>query len=169
MQEIWKPIKGFDGRYEVSNYGRVRSYARNLTTKKVPYAISQSMTRRGYKHVLLMKGGKCLYPNVHRLVAETFVPNPENKPEVNHIDGDPTNNTVENLEWVTRSENHLHRVYALKSNPLKRCRPVQCVETGEVFPSVRAAAREYNCDHKNIQRAVSGRYETACKLHWRYA
>lgn len=105
--EQWVDIKGFEGKYQVSNTGKVRS----LCSKK-PRIISQYNTGkyRNYKEVKLYKGGRGTDGGykVHRLVAEAFIPNPENKPQVNHIDGNTFNNDVSNLEWVTNSENQKH-------------------------------------------------------------
>lgn len=105
--EQWVDIKGFDGKYQVSNTGKVRS----LCYKK-PRILSQYNTGkyRNYKEVKLYKGGRGTDDGykVHRLVAEAFIPNPDNKPQVNHIDGNTFNNDVSNLEWVTNSENQKH-------------------------------------------------------------
>lgn len=165
-KEIWKPVCGYEKLYDVSSYGRVRSHPRNGTVKSV-HILSYSMNK-GRKRVTLSKDDECRQFQVHRLVAEAFIPNPDNKPEVNHIDGDPGNNNVSNLEWATRSENHIHRVYKLNSNSLKECREVICLETGEVFPSIRAAAREIGHEHKGIYRAINGQYKQAYGFHWRY-
>ena len=98
--EIWKDIVGFNG-YEVSNLGRVRSF------HKGGRILSPGLVS-GYLQVNLYCGGKRNQMYVHRLVAETFIPNPESKSEVNHIDGNKSNNRVENLEWATPSENAQH-------------------------------------------------------------
>lgn len=101
--EIWKPVKGFEGKYTVSNLGRVKSLRFNNTNKEK--IMSVSSLSRGYPSISL---GKSNSITVHRLVAMAFIPNPENKPEVNHINGIKTDNRVSNLEWVTRSENMQH-------------------------------------------------------------
>lgn len=99
--EIWKAIKGYEGLYEVSNLGNVRSIRTNITLKK-------GITRKGYNIVVLCNNGKRTTKTVHRLVATAFVENPLNKTEVNHIDEDKTNNRADNLEWVTHIENSRH-------------------------------------------------------------
>lgn len=121
MKEIWKDIdfiNGFEGLYQVSNLGRVKSLGRYVnypnscydkTNKGVyrPEKILKHKTKR-YAALTLSNGNNKIYPNVHRLVALAFIPNPNNKPCVNHIDGDKLNNCVENLEWVDWDENVIH-------------------------------------------------------------
>ena len=113
MEEVWKDIKGYEGMYQVSNLGRVRSLNRIITNKNKKYEIkgkiiSNSTSKLGYKKVTLQSNGERKTFQVHRLVAQTFINNPNDKPQVNHIDGDKANNQVHNLEWVTSSENITH-------------------------------------------------------------
>lgn len=96
--EIWKDIDGYDGYYQVSNMGNVRNAAKSKPLK-------QQKSRNGYLTVSLTKNNKITTYRVHRLVASAFIPNPGNKPSVNHIDCNPLNNKVENLEWCTAQEN----------------------------------------------------------------
>lgn len=111
MKEIWKDIKGYEGLYQISNLGRVKSLG-NEYRKKEKY-LKLQYSRDGYQRLGLRKSGvaKCEY--IHRLVAIAFIPNPLNKPQVNHIDGNKQNNKVNNLEWVTPFENTHH---AYKNN-----------------------------------------------------
>lgn len=96
----------FDGKYEVASDGSVWS---NVGKRK---QLTGKVCRTGYRMVVLTVNGKKIYKNIHRLVAENFLENPENKPEVNHKDGDKQNNSVDNLEWVTSSENQKHAIKA---------------------------------------------------------
>lgn len=121
MKEVWKDIdfiKGFEGLYQVSNLGRVKSLGRviyypnscyNKTNEGVfrPERILKAKTKR-YAGVTLSNSTKKIYPDIHRLVALAFIPNPNNKPCVNHIDGDKQNNCVSNLEWLNWDENIQH-------------------------------------------------------------
>lgn len=103
MNEIWRPIKGYDGDYLVSNLGKVKSLK-----YKNPKILKPRKNSSGYYAVVLCKNSikKTLY--VHRLVENAFIPNPENKPEVNHLNGDKSNNQVTNLDWVTHKQNVQH-------------------------------------------------------------
>ena len=109
--EIWKPIKGYEGLYEVSNLGRVKSVARNMIRK------TYIKKDKGYEIIMLCKNGRGKNHSVHRLVAEAFIPNPYGKREINHKDYNRANNNVANLEWVTRVENI---VYSLPNRPKEK-------------------------------------------------
>lgn len=115
LTEEWKAVVGFEGRYEVSNYGRVRSLDRIVTNtnrhffrlrgKIMTQTIHEST---GYPRMILRKNGKSLGVSPHRLVAIAFIPNPDNLPVVNHVDAVKTNNVVTNLEWCTHRHNTRH-------------------------------------------------------------
>lgn len=112
MNEVWKSIKGYEGLYEVSNLGKVRSTQKTLKP-------TEHNGKQSYLYVTLSKNGVTHKFFVHRLVADAFIVNPENKKQVNHIDGNPQNNHVGNLEWVTNAENTLH-AYKIGLNKRKQ-------------------------------------------------
>lgn len=103
----WRDVVGYEGLYQVSNLGQVRSLPRN-GTRKEPHVLQPNISRWGYYKLSLSKEDKLKYVVVHRLVAEAFLPNPDQKPCVNHIDCNKKNNNVSNLEWVTYKENRDH-------------------------------------------------------------
>lgn len=167
---IWLPVVGHEGYYEVSNLGEVRS-VRYDHNGQVIYSrlLKPSMKQRGYLGVVLSKQNSTTNHLVHRLVAIAFLSNPDNLPEVNHIDGDKTNCKVDNLEWCSGSEN-LHHAYrtGLKH---KEGKAVVCVETGEVFDSVKSANERFGVTHYHIADVCNhrGKHKTACGYHWKWA
>lgn len=141
-KEIWKDIDGFPN-YEVSNHGQIRNKTTNHILSPIP-------DKDGYLRVHLNTDKTV--KRVHRLVAEAFILNPNNKSQVNHIDGDKTNNDETNLEWVTVGENNIH---ALKTGLRNNSRPVRIVETGEIFGSIRECASAINAKEQNVQAVAS--------------
>ena len=108
MEEIWKDVKNYGGLYQVSNLGRIKSLPRNTNNKYKNGVIKQNVIRgKSYYYVNLYNKGTKLF-TVHKLVAETFIPNPNNLPCINHIDGNKLNNRVDNLEWCSYSGNEIH-------------------------------------------------------------
>ena len=105
MVEIWKDIKGFEGLYQVSNFGRVRSMKAWNSEKGMHLKHASINNKTGYPFVTLYDGKRKVCAALHRLVAEAFIPNPENKPQVSHLDETRTNCRVDNLEWATAKEN----------------------------------------------------------------
>ena len=143
MREEWRGIKDYKGLYQVSNTGKVKSLERTVRCargyKIVPEKILEGYDNgNGYLYVKLCKEGKRKQYRINRLVAQAFLENPQNLPEVNHKDKIRTNNHVENLEWVTKSENTFH---AYHNDLIKNHRKIKCVNTGEVFNSVADACR----------------------------
>ena len=161
MIEEWRDIQGYEGRYQVSNLGRVKS----LVHADEKY-LSVGNARCGYTIVNLCdeKGAHSFY--VHRLVAKTFLPNPDNLPEVNHKDENKRNNRADNLEWCTPRYNCNYGSRNKKIGCNSR-KPVICVETGEEFPSMRAAGEQTGICYSSICYACSGRIERAGGFHWR--
>lgn len=168
--ERWQKVSGFDG-YEVSTFGRVKSVARKkgwcMAHEKFlkPWHLP-----KGYLVVSLSKDGKKKHCQIHRLVADAFIPNLDNKPQVNHKNGDKTDNRVENLEWATNCENHIHKVYNLGVNSVSPTRKVECVNTGVVYSSVHNAARAIGkpSAYSAIASVARGERKKAQGLKWRY-
>ncbi len=108
VKEIFKPIKGYEGLYEISNLGRVKSLSKPIGKRMKPENFLKISIVNGYAMVCLCKNSKIFNASVHRLIAEAFIPNPSQKKTVNHIDGNRLNNDISNLEWLTQSENNRH-------------------------------------------------------------
>lgn len=143
----WRDIKGYEGLYQVSDTGEVRSVDRVSTGKRNRMlkgrVLSKTKTSTGYWKVELCKDGKATSSKVHRLVALAFIDNPENKPSINHIDNNPLNNNVCNLEWCTQAENVLHAVGigARKKKPKPR------VATDDIVAKVLEEYIPYDREH----------------------
>lgn len=157
MDELWKDIKGYEGLYQASNFGNIRLLNNNKHLK-------QGILSKGYLRVTLSKKSFLS----HRIIATTFIPNPDNKKCVNHIDGNKLNNNVNNLEWCTHSENMQHAWDNGLHSKNHLFKSVYCIDTKETFDSAIFAARKYNTYSTHITACCKGRRETAGKKHWRY-
>ena len=174
-KEIWRPVIGYEGLYEVSNYGRVKSLNYRGTGKEG--LMNGKIDKNGYKMVILHKNGKRKSFLVHRLVAIAFIPNPNNLPEVNHIIDDfehRSDNRVENLEWCTREYNLNYGSYNEKMSKTKS-KKVICITNGEIFGSAKKASEKYNINHSDICKCCRGKLKSAGKhpitkekLVWEY-
>ena len=158
--EVWRDIPGWEGLYQVSNLGRIRSIRVRLIK---PY------DARGYRVATLHSGDRMERAGVHRFVAQAFIPNPEGKEQVNHINGDKADNSVENLEWVTCQENNLHRCRVLGGGGGREERPVVCLDTGEWFPSITAAADATDSKMCKILLCCQGKRKHHNGRAWAYA
>lgn len=181
-KEIWKPISGFEGTYEVSNFGAVRSLDREIVhntyketaKKKTQFNKGKILTVRynnrgkGYAYLMLYLNSKHYKRFVHRLVAQAFIDNPENKAEVNHIDGNPRNNNVDNLEWTTRKENLAHAMATGLVDCRRKIRSISKDGTVLKFDSVKSAAKHFGCNRTSISRALNGKLKTCYKHIFEY-
>lgn len=167
--EKWMDIKGYEGRYQISNLGRVKSLPidEKFCKRNEEVILKPFVCGSGYYEVILRQNGKRKPKLIHRLVAETFIPNPHGKKEVNHKDGNKYNNEMSNLEWVTSSENQLHSIKVL-NNSLGKKREVVCVETGEVFESLKKASEKYGLQLPLIWKCCNGKQVTTGGYHWEY-
>lgn len=165
--EIWKDIAGYEGLYQVSNFGRVKSLNYNGSRKDkimVPYNV------HGYRRIRISREKQAVSVGVHRLVAQAFILNPENKPQVNHIDGDKSNNNVSNLEWVNSSENtrHAYRVLGHRASGGRPKKRIKNLDTGEIFSSVKEAATLTGTNRTSIISCCKGIYKFAGRCRWAY-
>lgn len=156
-------INGFDGLYEITTNGRVYSVRRGKYLKP-------RIDRYGYERVVLSVGNKQYHRTIHRLVAETYIPNPYGKPTVNHLNEEKTDNRVENLEWVTVSENDNYGSRNARMALSKCHSPVkQRIGRGwRWFVGVKDAARQTGICHSQIAKCCHGKTKTAGGYEWRY-
>lgn len=152
MSEIWKDIKGYDGKYQVSNLGRVRSTRYNNSYQIKELKLGK--TKDGYIDVGLCKHNKRYFPLVHKLVAEAFIPNPKSKEQVTHIDGDITNNNVDNLKWVYISEAK-HKMYNEGKRKIKGTY-TKISYNGKNYNTYTAIARDFNIPIKTFYNRLYG-------------
>lgn len=146
--EWMKQIPGMNGQYSITRDGRVYSHK----SKKF---LSSTDNGSGYLNVILCVDGKPFHKYIHRLVAETYIPNPKNLPEINHKDENKANNAVENLEWCTSAYNKNFGDRAKKYS-VSRGKPVVCIDTGERFHAIREAARCMGISTNCISAACTG-------------
>ena len=176
-QEIWKDIPNYEGKYQISNMGRVRNIQTNHIRKNnCSYGL--------YEKICLERNGKQELLSIHRLVGKAFIPNPQNKKEINHIDGNKRNNRADNLEWATRKENAQHSIKiglqtkeqldkAVKSMKVKNSKPILQIKNGKViarYESAREASRQTKCWISAITCCAKQkkRFKTCKGFEWRY-
>lgn len=159
-REDWRDIPGYEGKYQASSLGNIRSLDRG--------ELKPFKSRDGYLVATLQKNGQRYRTGAHRLVALAFLPNPENKPQVNHKNGVKTDNRPENLEWVSCSENNLHRRRVLNGGGGRPKTPVRCISTGQVYGSITEAAGATGARLEKIVDCCRGRRRHTGGLAWEY-
>ena len=187
MEEIWKDIEGYEGIYEVSNLGRVRSLdhkARHVSRMGREFEVTykgrirkQVPNENGYPIVMVKKDGKAHALKVHQLVAKAFIPNPDNLPFINHKDENPSNNRADNLEWCTHEYNVRYgtAIMRIRDTQLKRANAVlQLDMDGNVlgkFLSLERAAEAMGCSTQLIKRVCDNKPHcyTAKGYRWQWA
>ncbi|QDB70567.1 NUMOD4 motif family protein [Enterococcus phage Entf1] len=178
LDETWKPIKYYEGLYEVSNLGNVRSLDRAVPHSNGMYlrvvkgtTLSLFDSGRGYLSVRLSKNGKKRNKLVHRLVAEAFIDNPLNKPQVNHINEVRWDNNVNNLEWTTSKENNNHGSRTLKaSNSTKKKIKATSIDGLDVrvYNGAIEAEQLDGFSYKQISLCCTGRHKTHKGFRWEF-
>ena len=158
--EVWRDVKGYEGQYQVSNKGNVRSVDRinHIGRRHSGRTLRSAYSADGYPQVALCKNGKMKTKYIHRLVAEAFIPNPNNSPQINHIDEVKDNNNVENLEWCTSKYNINHGTRNERVS--KKVRAVN-IKNGEVltFSSTSEAGRKGH-NQSAVAAACKGVYKS---------
>ena len=171
--EVWKDIPEYEGTYQISNLGNVRSISRSVKGYKSRYCIPTRLKKKtinasGYEVVGLWKNNRQNLVFIHRLIAEAFIENPNRYPEVNHVDGNKQNNDISNLEWCSPRMNVDH---AYRAGLTTRAKKVRCVETGQIYRSQTEASIEVYGSRKSqsaIGAVALGKRKTYNGLHWQF-
>lgn len=185
--EVWKDIQGYDGLFQISNLGNVKRkqktyFCGNNTKRVLEERLIVGEQVKGYRRVALWNNKKYKRVFVHRLVAQAFIPNPENKPQIDHINTDKLDNRVENLRWVTPKENRNNPLSYKKQKESQKgeknywfgkfgalhhnSKKVKCIETNSVYGGIAEAERKTGITH--ISMVCRGVRKTAGGYHWQY-
>lgn len=186
MEEIWKDVPGYEGRYAVSTFGMVKSYdgfrkINHGALQPFKGRILNATSNKLYHAVMFTENGKMKNVRVHQWVAKTFIPNPNNYKEINHIDGNKRNNRIENLEWCTRQENNQHMYRVGLAKPVKswlgrinepdRSLPIIQYDLNGIiikeWPSTAEVKRQLGFNKTNIGYCANGKYKQAYGFIWK--
>ena len=175
IEEIFKDVKGYEELYQVSNFGRVKSLGNGNSNNSKERILKPSKNSKGYFQVHLSKNGKSKMCKIHRLVAQTFIPNPNNLTEINHIDEDKTNNRVENLEYCTHEYNcnygtRIERIVKKQTNGKRSKIVLQFTLSGEFireWPSTMECERN-GYYHGNVGACCRGEKPYYKGYIWKY-
>lgn len=198
MEEIWKDVVGYEGLYQVSNLGRIKSLpklcingngGKYYTKEKI---LKPQNSKGNYKHVVLRKNGKSFTKAIHQIVGIAFIPNPNNLPQINHKDENPANNIVDNLEWCDGYYNHNYGTIKERTRQTKErnksdekglatriknnvfCAPkevIQMDDSGNIlnsFASAADACRKTGISARNIRRCCNGEFEYCKGYRWKF-
>lgn len=165
--EIWKDVLGYEGLYEVSNLGRIK---KKFKHKEIICKPSEDY--RGYKQIVLTKDHKRKSFKVHRLVAQVFIPNPNNLPQINHKDENKLNNRIDNLEWCTQQFNNNYgtRNYRCTRHLLRKVEQIDCISKSKIkeYNSLKGAEEETKIKYQDISMCCRGIIHKAGGYIWRY-
>ena len=184
IKEVFKDIEGYEGLYQISNFGRVKSLSKTKGFSfKKETILKLNINRGGYEYVILSKNNERKTLTIHKLVASMFLFNPDNKPQVDHIDGNRKNNLVSNLRWCTAKENHnnpitikRHSKASVGRKPSRKtiekakkilAKKVMCVELGLIFNSTREASKWLNKYKTSVSAAIFKNHKCG-GYTWRY-
>ena len=155
-----RDIKDYEGLYAATSCGKIYSYRAKRFLKPIK-------NKKGYLYVNLCKDGVCKHYFVHRLVADAYLPNQDNLPQVNHKDEDKSNNALPNLEWISPKDNTNYGTGKERSAK-SRQKKVICIETQQIFDSVTKAAKAVNVSPSHISECCRGKLKTSGGYHWAY-
>lgn len=173
MEEIWKDVKDYENLYQVSNLGRVKRilFVNNIIIKQKEVIIKQNINKRNRCIAHLYKNNKRKAISVHRLVANAFIENPNNLPQVNHIDGNPKNNKVSNLEWCSASYNckhaYINDLTKLKEYNKSKMKPI-IRSDDKIYNNAYDASKDLNVSVCSIRDCLKNRIKTCKGFTFKY-